>query len=108
MNYNKLEKLEPSFICSNKCWGVDNYDGSCCTIENRDFIIGPHPDADEFVERLSLKFGKQFKKENVYILELIPMIIPLFRRTKRNAILALSLACALKTDWILLLMPLFN
>ena len=67
MNYNKLEKLEPSFICSNKCWGVDNYDGSCCTIENRDFIIGPHPDADEFVERLSLKFGKQFKKENVFI-----------------------------------------
>ena len=54
-------------ICSYKCWGIDNYDGSCCSIENRDFIIGPHPDADIFIENLSIKLDREIKKEEVFI-----------------------------------------
>ena len=39
-------------ICSNKCYGIPGHHGSCCTIEDRDFIIGPHSDAEEFVTKL--------------------------------------------------------
>ena len=54
-------------ICSTKCLGTDGYDGSCCTIEERDFIIGPHSDPDEFIERLSNKLGREIKREDVFI-----------------------------------------
>ncbi len=37
-------------ICSSKCFGVDGYDGSCCKLEERDFIIGPISDSGEFLE----------------------------------------------------------
>ena len=36
-------------ICSNKCWGSPGYHGSCCSVEDRDYIIGPHHDTDEFI-----------------------------------------------------------
>jgi Fe-S-cluster containining protein len=54
-------------LCSHKCWGVDNYNGSCCCIEQRDWIIGPHADTDEFVKNLSEKFQREIKKEEVFI-----------------------------------------
>ena len=54
-------------ICSNKCYGVEGLDGSCCTIESRDWIIGPHNDTKEFLERLSTKFGREVKYEDVFI-----------------------------------------
>ena len=50
-----FKEINSSNICSNKCWGVNNYDGSCCNIENRDFIIGPHLDADDFIKKLNKK-----------------------------------------------------
>ena len=53
-------------ICSNKCWGSPGYHGSCCSIEDRDFIIGPHPDSDEFLKRLSEKFGREFEFEEIF------------------------------------------
>ena len=53
-------------ICSFKCFGVDNYHGSCCSVEDRDFIIGPHLDSDEFLEKLSNKFGRQVNFEEVF------------------------------------------
>lgn len=59
--------MEESYICSKKCWGVDNYDGSCCCVENRDFIIGTHLDTDDFIENLSLKLNRDFKKEEIFI-----------------------------------------
>ena len=33
--------MTPEDICSKKCLGNDGYDGSCCTLEQRDWIIGP-------------------------------------------------------------------
>jgi Fe-S-cluster containining protein len=54
-------------ICSFKCYGVDNYHGSCCSIEDRDWIIGPHPDNKEFLKRLSEKFGREIKYQEVFI-----------------------------------------
>ena len=54
-------------ICSEKCWGIEGYDGSCCTVEGRDWIIGPHYDVDEFMESLSTKFGRLIPKEDIFI-----------------------------------------
>lgn len=54
-------------ICSNKCFGILNYHGSCCNIENRDYIIGPHLDVDDFLKRLSEKFGRTINRTDVFI-----------------------------------------
>jgi Fe-S-cluster containining protein len=54
-------------ICSNKCWGSPGYHGSCCSVEDRDYIIGPHHDTDEFILNLSKKFGREIEKEEVFI-----------------------------------------
>ncbi len=45
-------------ICSNKCYGVEGYHGSCCSIEERNYIIGPHHDTEEFIKNLSEKLGR--------------------------------------------------
>lgn len=53
-------------ICSNKCWGNPGYHGSCCSIEERDFIIGPHLDSEEFLDRLNEKFGREFEFDEIF------------------------------------------
>jgi len=35
-------------ICSNRCMGFPGNHGGCCTVAERDFIIGPHLDAYDF------------------------------------------------------------
>jgi len=54
-------------ICSNKCFGIDGYDGSCCSVENRDYIIGPIRDSDEFIERLSDHLGRPISWDSVFM-----------------------------------------
>lgn len=54
-------------ICSNKCFGVDGYHGSCCSIEDRNYIIGPHNDTEEFIKRLSNKLGREIQEEDIFI-----------------------------------------
>ena len=54
-------------ICSNNCYGITDYHGSCCSIENRDYIIGPHPDTEEFIKNLSSKLGREIYEEDVFI-----------------------------------------
>lgn len=54
-------------ICSTKCFGINGYHGSCCNLEDRDWIIGPHYDTDEFIQRLSLRFGQEITKEDIFI-----------------------------------------
>lgn len=53
-------------ICSKKCMGYEGYDGRCCTIEDRDFIIGPHLDTDSFLRELRDKYGQTFLFEEVF------------------------------------------
>jgi len=53
-------------ICSNKCFGIDGYDGSCCSVENRDYIIGKITDTAEFLERLQSRLGRKIKYEDVF------------------------------------------
>lgn len=54
-------------ICSNKCMGFENNHGGCCTVDERDFIIGPHTDTDRFIKDLSEKLGRPIKKDDVFI-----------------------------------------
>ena len=55
-------------ICSNKCYGIDGYHGSCCSIEDRNYIIGPHHDTEEFIKNLSEKLGREVEEDEVTIL----------------------------------------
>jgi len=54
-------------ICSNKCFGHPGNHGGCCTVADRDFIIGPHADTDEFLDRLSEKFDRDILYKEVLI-----------------------------------------
>jgi Fe-S-cluster containining protein len=54
-------------VCSNKCWGIEGYDGSCCTVEDRDWIIGANYDAHEFIEKLSEKLGEKVNYNDIFI-----------------------------------------
>ena len=54
-------------ICSTKCCGIKDNHGSCCTLDNRDFIIGPHHDSNAFLKRLSERFGRAIKHNDVFI-----------------------------------------
>lgn len=54
-------------ICSNKCLGFDNNHGGCCTVADRNFIIGPHSDPERFISDLSDKFGRKINYDDVFI-----------------------------------------
>ena len=47
--------------------GFDDNPGGCCSVGERDFIIGPHSDTNRFVKDLSQKLGRTIKKEEVFI-----------------------------------------
>lgn len=54
-------------ICGDKCMGYDDNHGGCCTLYDRDFIIGPHIDPLNFLSRLENKFGRKIKYSEVFI-----------------------------------------
>jgi Fe-S-cluster containining protein len=54
-------------ICSDKCWGIEGYDGSCCTVEDRDWIMGANDDAHEFIEKLSKKLAEKVNYDDIFI-----------------------------------------
>jgi Fe-S-cluster containining protein len=54
-------------ICSDKCYGRIGYHGSCCSLEDRDYIIGPHPDTEDFIKNLSSKLGREIYEEDIFI-----------------------------------------
>lgn len=53
-------------ICSNKCLGFIGNHGGCCTVGDRDFIIGPHLDTNDFLDRLSEKLGREILFKEVF------------------------------------------
>jgi len=56
-----------SDICSNSCLGKQNHHGGCCSIEDKNWIIGPHYDTSEFLSRLENKFDKKILYDEVFI-----------------------------------------
>ena len=63
----KYLKMDCSEICSKKCCGIDLYHGGCCSIDDRDYIIGAIKDYDLFLEKLSFKMGRQVLQNEVFI-----------------------------------------
>jgi Fe-S-cluster containining protein len=53
-------------ICSFKCWGRDNHHASCCSIEDRNYIIGPILDYEKFLKDLSKKIGREVDFHEVF------------------------------------------
>jgi len=57
-------------ICSFNCFGRENYDGSCCHIEDRNYVMGPIHDYEDFLEKISNKIGRKVEfKEMFYDFE---------------------------------------
>lgn len=54
-------------VCSYKCNGIEGYDGSCCTVENRNWIMGPINDSHIFIEKLSEKLGESVNYNDIFI-----------------------------------------
>lgn len=55
------------YTCLKNCYGKRDMAASCCTITERDYIIGPIPDAEELLERLSAKYERKFSWAEVFI-----------------------------------------
>lgn len=53
--------------CLRKCLGLRGNSTRCCKPGDRDYIIGPIPDADALLERLSEKFGRSVGWREVFI-----------------------------------------
>jgi Fe-S-cluster containining protein len=54
--------------CSEKCLGFKDNHGGCCQLDDRDFIIGPVLDANDFLQRVKSKFnGVPVEWKDVFI-----------------------------------------
>lgn len=54
--------------CQKKCLGYDGNHGGCCTVGNRDFILGPVLDAESFIEKLKKRFpGVDISFDDIFI-----------------------------------------
>lgn len=53
-------------ICSFKCFGQSGYDGSCCHLEDRNWIMGPIYDYQMFLDKLSSKLGRKVEFSEVF------------------------------------------
>lgn len=54
--------------CQKKCLGYDNNHGGCCTVSNRNFIIGPVGNSKEFIEKLKKRIpGVDISFDDVFI-----------------------------------------
>lgn len=55
------------YQCGQKCMGHAGNRGGCCTMDERDFIIGPIRDSHEFLSRLSQHLGRPVERNEVLI-----------------------------------------
>jgi Fe-S-cluster containining protein len=55
------------YTCGQRCMGQPGNKGGCCTLGDRDFIIGPMPDVDEFLVRLAARLGRPVARWEVFI-----------------------------------------
>lgn len=55
------------YTCLRNCYGIKGQAGACCTIRDRDWIIGPITDPKDFLARLKQEFGKPFRYSEIFI-----------------------------------------
>ena len=54
-------------FCRQSCFGVTGYHGSCCRLEQRDWIIGPVTDCEAFLARLGTHLGRTVHHSEVFM-----------------------------------------
>jgi Fe-S-cluster containining protein len=62
-----LRSLLIQHTCARKCMGLVDNEGGCCTLADRDFILGPVDDVDELLERLGKYWGRPVLRIEVLI-----------------------------------------
>ncbi len=55
------------YTCTRMCFGTKDQAGICCTVGDRDWIIGPITDPDRFLKDVCKKFGRDFTFDEVFI-----------------------------------------
>ena len=67
LNQETIKNEVTHYTCQKKCYGhVDNA-ASCCKVGDRDWIIGPIRDAEEFLQRLNEKSEVKYEYNDVFI-----------------------------------------
>ena len=64
---NDLEALVIAHTCSRKCFGNAGASSGCCRLDDRDYIIGPIPDAEALLQRLRDEFDPSLTYDDVFI-----------------------------------------
>lgn len=54
-------------FCRTNCCGINNYHGNCCSLQTRDWIIGPILDPYTVLENLRKKFSLDFNYDDIFI-----------------------------------------
>ena len=62
-----LRSLMIERTCAQNCMGHEGNSGGCCTLGDRDFIMGPVLDAEAVLERLSALWGRAVPRAEVFI-----------------------------------------
>lgn len=56
-----------SYTCQRNCCGVAEQSGACCTLGDKDWILGPIEDTAEVLKRLEERLGKPVSFAEVFI-----------------------------------------
>lgn len=63
----RLRVLLNEHTCASKCMGIAGNRGGCCSLGERDFIIGPIADAEALLAKLTLHWGRPALRAEVLI-----------------------------------------
>ncbi len=55
------------YTCVSNCFGKRHNSAGCCKMADRDFIIGPIDDAQEFLKRLNTRDKTKYKFSDIFI-----------------------------------------
>jgi Fe-S-cluster containining protein len=55
------------YTCGQNCFGYRGHNGGCCTLDDRDWIIGPVRDPDAFLVELGRLLCREASREEVFI-----------------------------------------
>jgi len=63
----EISALVTHYTCTRNCSGIKGNAAGCCTVADRDFIIGPITDPKDFLKRLSARDGRKYTHAEVFI-----------------------------------------
>ena len=56
-----------SYTCQRNCCGIAEQSGICCTLGEKDWILGPIEDTEAVLERLEKRYGRPVSFAEVFI-----------------------------------------